>query len=116
MQDHFIHIKEVALKNNCPVCFNNDGLYLSFKQRIVNTKFYNSITREIKHELACKTCNSPIYPVQWTDDIEQVFEYHKKAFTPKKATVKLKTASWILIATLLLILVSIISLMLYQKL
>lgn len=116
MQDHFIHIKEVALKNNCPICFSNEGLHLSFKQRLVDTKLYKSITSEIKHKLYCKNCNSPIYPVQWTDDIEQVFEYHKKAFTPKKTTFKLKRASWILITALLLTLITIVSLTIYQKL
>ena len=116
MQDRFIHIKEVALKNNCPVCFSNKGLHLSFKQRLVDTKLYKSITSKIKHELDCKNCNSPIYPVQWTDDIEQVFEYHKKAFTPKKTALKLKTVSWILMAVLLLTLTAIVSLIIYQKL
>ena len=116
MKDHFIHIKEVALKNNCPICYSNDGLSLSFKQRFINTKFYKWVTSEIKHELDCKTCKSPIYPVQWTNDIEQVFEYHKKAFSPTKTSFKLKTISWILVATVLLVIVSIATLTIYKNL
>ena len=116
MQDRYIHIKDVALKNNCPVCYNNEGLYLTFKQRIIDTKFFERVTSEIKHELHCKTCNSPIYPVQWTDDIEQVFEYLQRSFTPKKTGTTLKRPSWILLSGLLIVLVSGLSLLLYYTL
>ncbi len=57
-----------------------EGLELTFKQKVIESKFYKSITftSQIKHETFCKTCNTDIYPVQWTDDIERVFEYQKK--------------------------------------
>ncbi len=116
MKDHFIQIKEVPIKNNCPICYNNDGLFLTFKQRIIHTDLYKHITSEISHDLKCKTCNSAIYPVQWTDEFEQVFEYHKKALTPYKSSVKLKRASWILLTALLLVIVSILTLTIYHRL
>ncbi|MFI1772941.1 hypothetical protein [Thalassobellus citreus] len=90
MQDKLILIKEVHLKNNCPECYSKEGLILSFKQRFIETKFKKSITTEVKHEIDCRTCNTSIYPVQWTDDIERVVAYQKKAFIPKKASTFLK--------------------------
>lgn len=116
MADKLIDVKEVGLKNNCPECFNTNGLRLTFKQKIKETKFYKSITSEISHEISCKTCNSIIYPVQWTDDIDRVFEYQKKAFTPKRASTYLKKASWIFIASCLILIALILFLIYYLNL
>ena len=53
-QDKHITVKEVLLKNNCPECYSNDGLQLTFKQRFIETTFYKSITNDIKHILFCR--------------------------------------------------------------
>lgn len=98
MKDNYTHLKEVAIKNNCPECYSNDGLHIKFKQKVVETKFYKSITPDIQHEIICKTCNSKIYPVSWTDDIEQVFKYQQRALEPMKPSTYVKKASWIAIA------------------
>lgn len=116
MLDKFINLKVVKLKNNCPECYSNEGLQLTFRQRFIETKFYKSITSEIKHIIECKKCNSTIYPVQWTDDIELVFKYHHKAMVPKKASTHLKKASWLVIGTVIFILVAIIIAIIYSKL
>lgn len=116
MAEKLIDIKEVALKNNCPECYTKEGLRLTFKQKIRDTKFYKSITSEISHEIACNKCNSIIYPVAWTDDIDRVFEYQKKAFTPKKASTYLKKASWVVIVSCLLLVALIFILMYYLNL
>ena len=106
MEEKFITIKEVVLNNNCPECYNNSGLHLTFKQKFVETKFYKSITKENTHQLECHNCNTSIYPISWTEDIERVFNYHQKAFTPKKPSTKLKKSAWFLIiGALILILV-----------
>ncbi|MDO6760599.1 hypothetical protein Q4566_10345 [Tamlana sp. 2_MG-2023] len=97
MPERLIEIKEVALNNNCPECYNTKGLHLLFKQKVVETSFYKAITPEIKHELNCKTCETAIYPEQWTDDIDRVVDYQKKVFEPKSPLTKLKTLSWSLI-------------------
>ncbi|MBP92948.1 MAG: hypothetical protein CMC55_02390 [Flavobacteriaceae bacterium] len=101
MYDRFITIKEVAINNNCPECYNTNGLHFTFKQKFVETSFYKSLTTEIAHELNCKTCETTIYPVNWTDDIDRVFEYQQRAFVPKKASFKLKKTAWIAIAILI---------------
>ena len=103
MLEKFIDSNKVVLKNNCPQCYSTDGLRLTFRQKIVETSFYKSITSEINQELACKKCDSIIYPVQWTDDIEQVVAYQKKAFRPKKSSTYLKKTSWIVIGMALAI-------------
>ncbi|UKM65881.1 hypothetical protein GSB9_02452 [Flavobacteriaceae bacterium GSB9] len=116
MTEKFIDHKAVILKNNCPQCYSNDGLRLSFKQRVVETALYKSITPEIQHELACKTCNSIIYPVQWTDDIERVVAYQKRAFTPQKTSTHFKKTMWLVIAVTVLLSVIIVLSIFYTEL
>ncbi|XMO88379.1 hypothetical protein AAFN75_08790 [Algibacter sp. AS12] len=116
MPEKLIDIKQVALPNNCPECFSKEGLRLTFKQKIKETNFYKSITTDISHELNCTTCNSVIYPVQWTDDIERVFDYQKKAFTPKKASTYIKKALWIIIISSVVLIALILALVFYLNL
>ena len=116
MKASFINLKEVSLKNNCPECYNNKGLQLTFQQKIVETKFYKSITSEVHHFLKCKVCKTTIYPVQWTDDIDRVFEYQKKAFTPKKASTYIKKASWVAIISAFVLLTLILTLIYFVEL
>lgn len=108
MEEKFITIKEVVLNNNCPECYNNTGLHLTFMQKFVETKFYKSITKETSHQLECHNCQTSIYPVSWTEDIERVFNYHKKAFTPKAPSTKLKKAAWILIISVLVLIIALL--------
>lgn len=116
MAEKLIDIKNVALKNNCPECFSKDGLRLIFRQKTIETKFYKSITSEISHEITCKTCDSIIYPVQWTDDIERVFEYQKKTFTPKQTSTYIKNTLWIIIVSSLVIIALVLFLLYYLSL
>ncbi|MGY0391520.1 hypothetical protein ACW5R3_03020 [Bizionia sp. KMM 8389] len=99
MTDQFITIKEVAINNNCPECYNTTGLHFTFKQKFIDARFYKSLTTETAHQLFCKTCETIVYPATWTDDIDRVFAYHQRAFTPKKASLKLKKAAWIAIGS-----------------
>ncbi|WP_405293946.1 hypothetical protein [Algibacter sp. Ld11] len=111
-----ITVKEVLLKNNCPECYSNDGLQLTFKQRFIETIFYKSITNDIKHILLCKTCDSIIYPVQWDEHIERVFEYQKRAFVPKKASRQFKKPAYLIFALLGIAIVAVIvTLLIYKK-
>lgn len=98
-----IPVKKVSLKNNCPECFSTDGLQLTFNQKFVETSFYKSITSAISHEIVCNTCKSIIYPERWTDDIELVFEYQQRAFTPKPVSKYYKRLFWIIIVTMLIL-------------
>jgi len=108
MNEKLITVKEVSLKNNCPECYSTEGLTLTFKQKLKENGFYKSITNEIVEELGCTKCDTKIYPVSWTDDIERVYAYQKKAFVPKKSSLKLKRLAWIIFIAIDLITIGII--------
>ena len=100
MKANYIHIKTESLNNNCPECFSTEGLQLSFKQKYKETRFYKSVTNDIIYKLNCNICNTEIFPVRWTNDIERIIDYKKKAFTPKPKSFKLKRLAWIFLITL----------------
>jgi len=109
LKDHYIHIKTESLNNHCPECFSTDGLQLNFSQKITETRFYKAVTNDVICELRCKVCDTDIFPVRWTNDIERVVDYKKKAFTPKPKSFKLKRLAWVLLIILdLLILLGIL--------
>ena len=116
MEELFITLKEVHINNNCPECFNNTGLKIIFKQKFVETKFYKSITDSITHDILCEKCNTTIYPVRWTKDIECAVEYKKKALSPKKASTYFKKLTWILAGTFTLVILGVIAMVIYLKL
>ena len=97
MEEKFFTLKEVNLNNNCPECYSRDGLQLTFLQKFVENKFYKAITTQTKKKLVCTTCDTDIFPVRWTEDIEQVVAYQNRAATPKPKSFKLKKLAWILI-------------------
>lgn len=97
MSKQWITVKEVTLKNNCPECYNNEGLELTFKQEYVDTFFFKSVTQKVSTQLHCNTCDTAIYPVRWTHDLERIYEYQLKAFQPKKTSRKYKPLFWILV-------------------
>lgn len=100
MEQQYVTISEEPLNNNCPECFSNEGLQLTFKQKYLETAFYKSLTKAVSYDLKCKVCNTEIFPIRWTDDIERVVDYKNKAFTPKPKSFKLKRLAWILIIAL----------------
>jgi len=55
MESNLITIKEVALKNNCPECYTKEGLQLSFKQKLTDTKSFYScrFTNSWSYSLFC---------------------------------------------------------------
>ena len=108
MTDKFIVIREVRLNNHCPECYSNENLTLTFSQKYIENNFYKAFTKTITNSLSCKKCNSEIFPVRWTDDIDQVVDYHKRATNPKPKSLKLKKASWLLILIFVLLILGIV--------
>lgn len=106
MQQYFT-LKEVQLNNNCPECYSNNGLELTFKQKFVENLFYKAISEDTKHEMLCKTCDTIIFPVRWTNDIEQVVAYQKRAVTPKPKSLKLKQAGWLFVIVGVLLIIAV---------
>ncbi|MEM8928599.1 MAG: hypothetical protein AAGC45_10375 [Bacteroidota bacterium] len=88
-------IKEAAITNNCPECYNQE-LQLTFFQKHTHNAFFHRTTAEVTHEIICKKCESRIYPVNWTTDIERVFEYFNKLVTPDTPSIRFTTLFYIL--------------------
>lgn len=108
MEEKLVTIKTVSLNNNCPECYNSEGLELTFKQKFKETPFIKSMTKEVVKELSCKNCNTIIYPARWDDGIDRVVDYHKKALKRKPRSYKLKSLSWLILISLDLIILIII--------
>lgn len=109
MHKSYVTIKQVDLKNNCPECYSNSGLQLTFKQEFLETTLHKTLTQKISHSLYCNTCETQIFPVQWTDDIERVYDYQLKAFTPKKNYLKLKPLALILILVSIVLIAALVT-------
>ena len=92
---HMLH--QARLNNNCPECYDTEGLEFTFTQEEKQTRFYNQANKNIDEKLYCHTCKNIIYPVSWTEDIERVYQYHRKQTHPKPATIQLKSVTYILI-------------------
>ncbi|MGB5941814.1 MAG: hypothetical protein WBG71_02950 [Leeuwenhoekiella sp.] len=99
MPKNYIKYKETALRNNCPECFSNSGLRLSFSQEIIENTFYTKATKNRKPSILCVQCETPIYPARWTDDIDRVVDYTYERAVPENIYFKLKPLSWVLIGT-----------------
>lgn len=97
-----IVIKEAIISNNCPECFNQK-LKLTFYQKHTFNAFYRKITDVLTHEIKCKKCQSIIYPVTWTPDIERVFEYYNKLVEPDRSSIHFTSLSYILICAFILL-------------
>ncbi len=98
-------IKEADLTNNCPECFNQE-LKLTFSQKHKFGRLYHRTTDEVVSEIKCKKCGSTIYPVNWTEDIERVFDYYQKMVGKPKGSIRF-TMMFYVIVLLLIILVAI---------
>jgi hypothetical protein len=96
---HTLHT--ARLKNNCPECFANDGLEFSFTQEQTIQKLFTRAGKDISEKLYCHTCKNTIYPVNWNDNIERVYEYHKKQVHPKNTVIFFTKFGYGLIAGIL---------------
>lgn len=100
-----IVIKDAEITNNCPECFNQK-LKLTFYQKHVANAFYHKTTGEVTHEIKCKKCYTLIYPVNWSADIERVFEYYNKLVEPDKKSIRFTTLFYIFLLVLLTLIVA----------
>ena len=102
----FFTLKEARIGNNCPECYSNDSLELTFKQKLIETKLYKAITDETACQLLCLNCDVQIFPIRWTDDIERVVDYHKRGLKIKPKSTKLKSIAWGLIIFSVVVLIA----------
>ena len=77
-------IKQTQLANHCPECFSQDTLELSFYQRNFKNILWNYTSNQIFSELRCNKCQTIIYPIRWTKEIELVHDFYLKTVVAKK--------------------------------
>lgn len=94
----YIKYGETKLRNNCPECFAKDGLTFSFANKQEENAFFKRATEDIKSTLYCTICENTVYPAQWTNEIERVYDYNLKLVGKPQTYFKFKP---LLIATLL---------------
>ncbi|MCZ6593548.1 MAG: hypothetical protein O6943_01370 [Bacteroidetes bacterium] len=108
MEKRTLILHKAQANNNCPECYSTEGLEFIFSQEEVQNKLYSKANKEVIETLHCHTCDQDIYPVKWTEDIEQVYDYHRKLAKPKNSGIKLKPLAYLLILTDALIITAII--------
>ncbi|WP_378186283.1 hypothetical protein ACE939_14315 [Aquimarina sp. W85] len=103
MKTEYINLKKAVLNNNCPECFATESLTLSFDQKKVTSPFVIQIRKEIIENMHCKKCDTEIFAGRYTDDIERVYQYHKKTVAPKSPSIRLRPLSIIILIFIVLI-------------
>ncbi len=97
MKTEYIVLKEAVLNNNCPECYSTESLLLSFKQKRLFSKLFITTKGEIIEHMDCDKCKTTIFPGRWTDDIERVYNYHKKTIQPKPSGIRFTGLFYVLI-------------------
>ena len=100
-REKLVVIKEADITNNCPECYNQD-LKISFYQKHKYGRFFDRTTNEVSHKIKCNKCDSLIYPVNWTEDIERTFEYYTKMVLPKKSSIKFTPLFYVVLVSLII--------------
>ncbi|KAA1243761.1 hypothetical protein [Aquimarina sp. RZ0] len=114
MKTEYIVLKETILNNNCPECYATESLLLSFKQEKVFSRLVIKTKKTIVEQMDCKQCETTIFPGRWTDDIERVYEYHKKTLQPKPSSTRFTNTTYLLLLLFFLLCLS-LSIYLYRS-
>ena len=105
MDPKVIVLKEARLTNNCPECYATDRLHLSFVKQKEISAFAERIPKEFTSTMKCQKCHTEIYPGRFTEDIQRVYDYHKKTVLPTKSSVKWKPLFYVVIFILIAVIV-----------
>lgn len=103
MPTSFERFYKASLRNNCPQCFSTNGLELEFHQQWVENAWVRYTAKTVKEVLHCEHCQSAIYPVNWSQDIERVYQYHLK-LAQKPSQFKIKPLLWTVVVALAIVL------------
>lgn len=103
MIEHTNTLHTARLKNNCPTCFGTDGLEITFTQNEEENALFHKPNQKVEETLHCHNCKSTIYPVNWTEDIERVYDYNKKIAETNRQYLKVKPLFYILIIAAVII-------------
>lgn len=103
---HILHTAK--LTNNCPECYGTDGLEFTFSQEMKENILLLRPEKQLEETLVCHNCNTTIYPVNWTSDIERVHDYNKKLAVEKRLSTTIKPLFYVLLIVGFLIVVGLI--------
>lgn len=101
IKTHSLHTSR--LHNNCPTCFGTDGLEFTFTQAEKETPFFHKPDKQIGEKLYCHKCKNQIYPVNWNEDIERVYDYNRKIAEANKQHLQVKPLFYILIVVAIIL-------------
>ncbi len=104
-------LHQARLNNNCPTCFGTDGLEFTFTQGKRENLLFEKPSSNIEGSLYCHNCKNTIYPVNWTSDIERVYDYNKKIAETKRQYLKIKPLTYILLLLAIVIIAAAIYLL-----
>ncbi len=94
--------QEATLSSNCPECYSNNSLLYTVFQKEVNNLWFYKRTDELSEEIVCQKCETPIYPVRYTDDIERVKAFYLKTMGTPETSFRMKAMTYITIALILI--------------
>ncbi|MDH7446046.1 hypothetical protein [Aquimarina sp. 2201CG14-23] len=115
MKTEYIVLKETILNNNCPECYSTESLTLSFKQKKLLNNFFVKTKGEVIESMNCKKCETIIFPGRWTDDIERVYDYHKKTISATPTSIKFTGLFYVMLLLSLLILATLYTYLFHQE-
>ena len=90
-------IRKTELKTNCPECYTTEGLTLEFYQTYIDSYWYKRFLNQLSSKMHYTKCETEIFPVSWTPDIERLFEYHKKGTKMRSSRHHWKTITYIVV-------------------
>ena len=98
---HFIEKFPTTFTSYCVTEFNNRSSNRSNSSNKSNDnnkcKYLIDNKNHVSYEIKCKKCYSIIYPVDWTDDIERVYEYYNKLVVPERSALRFTTLFFVLV-------------------
>ncbi|MGK0175474.1 MAG: hypothetical protein ACI9AT_001861 [Ulvibacter sp.] len=97
--EHILHT--ASLKNNCPICYTTNGLEITFIQEEIENWYSVKNQKEILETIYCQNCKNTIYPVNWNENIEKTFSYHKKQAIPRSSQLRLKKIAYMILIGLM---------------
>ena len=94
--------QEATLSSNCPECYANNSLLFSVFQQEIDNLWYYRLTDTLSEQIKCQKCQTPIYPVRYTQDIERVKAFYLKSMGTPRTSFKIKALSYILVALIII--------------
>ena len=104
-------LRSAQVKNNCPTCFGTNGLEFTFTQEEKENAFFIKPASQIDESLYCHNCKNMIYPINWTEDIELVYNYNKKMAESQRQYLKVKPLLYIVILVAIIVVAAVIYLL-----